>query len=107
MANFLVSFAWKLNSIVVDDVDGDGDNSTGSYSDSHHHQFYFTSPAGDGQENEVFDDNADARSDISQCSKGSRGSTSREESESRLQQIKVCDWLLMVRLSFSVSLKLL
>ena len=74
-------------SIVVDDVDGDCDNnSSSSYSDSHHHQFYFQAP--DGQESEVFDDNADARSDISQCSRGSRGSTSREESESRLQQIK-------------------
>lgn len=68
-------------------MDGDCDNnSSSSYSDSHHHQFYFQAP--DGQESEVFDDNADARSDISQCSRGSRGSTSREESESRLQQIK-------------------
>ena len=42
----------------------------------------------------MFDDNADARSDISQCSRGSRGSTSREESETRLQQIKAspCCW---------------
>ncbi|XP_057377304.1 uncharacterized protein LOC130698637 [Daphnia carinata] len=80
-------------SIVVDDVDGDCDNNGGShyYSDSHHHhQFYIQhQTSSDGQENnEVFDDNADARSDISQCSRGSRGSTSREESESRLQQIK-------------------
>ena len=35
---------------------------------------------------EVFDDNA---SDVSHGSKSSRGSISREESESRLQQIKV------------------
>ncbi|XP_032799326.1 uncharacterized protein LOC116936259 [Daphnia magna] len=80
-------------SIVVDDVDGDCDNNGGShyYSDSHHHhQFYIQhQTSSDGQEsNEVFDDNADARSDISQCSRGSRGSTSREESETRLQQIK-------------------
>ncbi|XP_046648610.1 uncharacterized protein LOC124338560 [Daphnia pulicaria] len=85
-------------SIVVDDVDGDCDNNSGGgqhyYSDSHHHhQFYIqhqTSAEGqqESSNNEVFDDNADARSDISQCSRGSRGSTSREESETRLQQIK-------------------
>lgn len=88
------SLTWSaINSIVVDDVDGDCDNNGGShyYSDSHHHhQFYIQhQTSSDGQEsNEVFDDNADARSDISQCSRGSRGSTSREESETRLQQIK-------------------
>lgn len=81
-------------------MDGDCDNNSSGggqhyYSDSHHHhQFYIqhqTSAEGQQQEssnNEVFDDNADARSDISQCSRGSRGSTSREESETRLQQIK-------------------
>ena len=69
-------------SIVVDDVDGDESNcSCNPY-------LYPASPVCGDNENEVFDDNADARSDISQCSKGSRGSTSREESETRLQQIK-------------------
>lgn len=76
-------------------MDGDCDNQSGGghyYSDSHHHhQFYIqqqTSAEGQQESNEVFDDNADARSDISQCSRGSRGSSSREESETRLQQIK-------------------
>ena len=57
-------------SIVVDDVDGDDTNSCNEPQDG----------------DEVFDDNA---SDVSHGSKGSRGSISREESESRLQQIKV------------------
>jgi len=56
-------------SIVVDDVDGDDTNSCNEPQDG----------------DEVFDDNA---SDVSHGSKGSRGSISREESESRLQQIK-------------------
>ena len=57
-------------SIVVDDVDGDDTTSCNEPQDG----------------DEVFDDNA---SDVSHGSKGSRGSISREESESRLQQIKV------------------
>lgn len=56
-------------SIVVDDVDGDDTNSCNEPQDG----------------DEVFDDNA---SDVSHGSKSSRGSISREESESRLQQIK-------------------
>lgn len=56
-------------SIVVDDVDGDDTTSCNEPQDG----------------DEVFDDNA---SDVSHGSKGSRGSISREESESRLQQIK-------------------
>ena len=92
---------------MVDDVDGDCDNNRSGghyYSDSHHpHQFYIQHQTSqDGQNgglqqesNEVFDDNADARSDISQCSRGSRGSTSREESETRLQQIKASPQLVI------------
>ena len=55
---------------MVDDVDGDDTNSCNEPQDG----------------DEVFDDNA---SDVSHGSKSSRGSISREESESRLQQIKV------------------
>lgn len=89
-------------SIVVDDVDGDDTTSnschesSGSVGGSSHpsHQLVFfvnSSQPADGGESDVFvdDNNADARSDVSHGSKSSRGSTSREESESRLQQIKV------------------
>lgn len=109
MAQFEINVYGNINSIVVDDVDGDCDNNGGTnshyYSDSHHHhQFYIQhQTSSDGQENnEVFDDNADARSDISQCSRGSRGSTSREESETRLQQIKAS---LAARFSFLVLIR--
>lgn len=95
-------FPMFLISIVVDDVDGDDTSnscheSCSSNSVNHlpHGQqlvFFINSPADGGlqMDNDVFgDDNADARSDVSYGSKSSRGSTSREESESRLQQIKV------------------
>ena len=73
-----------FNSIVVDDVDGDEINF--SCNDTPYPQ-----QAGmiQAEGDDVFDDNVDARSDISHSSRGSRGSTSREENETRLQQIKV------------------
>ena len=62
----------------MDDVDGDDMNS-----------LHEPNQQGLQDGDEVFDDNIDARSDVSHGSRSSRGSISREESENRLQQIKV------------------
>ena len=84
MTNWRRLFCLPFNSIVVDDVDGDEINF--SCNDTPYPQ-----QAGmiQAEGDDVFDDNVDARSDISHSSRGSRGSTSREENETRLQQIKV------------------